>query len=827
MSLIVAWVLFPAVLAALGAGWGAIAERAAGAPLPAGLLLPTGLAAALVVAGTLTAFAPTAPAAVPVVAAGAGAGLLLLPRRLPSPWLVLLVLGVLLAYGAPVLLSGHATFTGFIKLDDTSTWFNIVDHVFSHARSVSGEQPSTYRLVFTGDVGPSYPLGAFMLPGVARAIVGWDIAWVFQPYMACAGAALGLCIYALLGPLVSSTRVRAVLAFVAAQPALLYGYSLWGGIKEMTTAFLLALAVALTAALLPRRPRHWRELVPLAVALGALIQTLGPGGVGWVGPALVILGGFWLYGERRGDRRARAPLGTLAALTALVAAFVVPVWAVMGALVSNQNGFLSGLFSSGQSQATKLGNLIHPLSVFQLAGIWPVGDFRLTAPTLWSTLLIGALLVSACVALYLGIRRRSYTVPLYVLVALSGCAAIYFGGGTPWVTAKGLAISSPALLTAALAGAGLLWSAGGRRRVAGVGGAALSLVLIGGVLWSNVLAYGDATLAPRERMTELEHIGTLVAGAGPTLVNDYEIYADRHFLRAGAPVEPAEYRTATLPLQSGAILTKAAAADLDSFALDTLEPYRSIVTPRSPAESRPPSDYRLVWQGRYYQLWQRPTQPATKILQHIALGESGTLHYCGAAQNGQTEPLCSIDPTATPPCTWLQTLARQAIGEHAQLLVYARPEPIVARGDETLWPGTWYHDPAARTLEPLKPGELISHIAVGTDGAYELWLGGSFTRGFRVSVDGRYLGDVSNELSAINGYAHVANVSLSRGVHTFALEYPGPNLSPGSAENGLTSLSAVALEPRSPRSELIEVSPQRSATLCGRSLDWVELAGPA
>src|SRR5207245_7687951 len=121
-------------------------------------------------------------------------------------------------------------------------------------------------------------------------------------------------------------------------------------------------------------------------------------------------------------------------------------------------------------------------------------------------------------------------------------------------------------------------------------------------------------------------------------------------------------------------------------------------------------------------------------------------------------------------------------------------EPIVARGDETLWPGTWYHDPAGHTLEPLKPGELISHIAAGNDGAYELWLGGSFTRGFRVSVDGRYLGDVSNELSAINGYAHVANVSLTRRVHTFALEYPGPNLSPGSAENGLTSLSAIALE---------------------------------
>jgi hypothetical protein len=77
-----------------------------------------------------------------------------------------------------VLLSGQATFTGFIKLDDSSTWFNIVGHVMSHARSVSGEPPSTYSLQYSGDVGPAYPLGSFMLLGVAP-LVGVDVAWIF------------------------------------------------------------------------------------------------------------------------------------------------------------------------------------------------------------------------------------------------------------------------------------------------------------------------------------------------------------------------------------------------------------------------------------------------------------------------------------------------------------------------------------------------------------------------------------------------------------------------------------------------------------------------
>src|SRR6476646_10555964 len=157
VSLIVAWVAFPLVLAAIAAGWGMIAQLAAGAPVAGALLLPLGLAAAIVVAGTLTAFAATAPAAAPVVAAGAAAGLFVawparrlepLRRRLGAPesvlspaawraalWPALAAVGVLLAYGAPVLLSGQATFAGFIRLDDTATWLNIIDHAMSHARS--------------------------------------------------------------------------------------------------------------------------------------------------------------------------------------------------------------------------------------------------------------------------------------------------------------------------------------------------------------------------------------------------------------------------------------------------------------------------------------------------------------------------------------------------------------------------------------------------------------------------------------------------------------------------------------------------------------------
>ena len=154
-------------------------------------------------------------------------------------------------------------------------------------------------------------------------------------------------------------------------------------------------------------------------------------------------------------------------------------------------------------------------------------------------------------------------------------------------------------------------------------------------------------------MSELAHIGKLVAGKGPTFINDYEIYADRHFLRDGAPVEPAEYRAVDLPTSRGILLVKFAYADLDSFSLATLLPYRSIVIRDSPVESRPPSIYRLVWQGRYYALYQRPAHPATRIVTHFPLGDQASYPYCGNAENGPSLPVCARSPPPLcPPARW-------------------------------------------------------------------------------------------------------------------------------------------------------------------------------
>src|SRR3954447_11820736 len=226
--------------------------------------------------------------------------------------------------------------------------------------------------------------------------------------------------------------------------------------------------------------------------------------------------------------------------------------------------------------------------------------------------------------------RRRLSGPLVlaatVLVALIGLSTY---GSSPWVEAKALAIASPAVVLVALLGACLL--AEGRRalRVTGV----VALVAIGaGIAWSNWLAYRDVKLAPRDRLAELVTIGHRFAGQGPALINEYEPYGARYFLRKLDPEAPAELRRRVIPLRSGQGLGKNQWAPVDEFLLEPILLYRTIVTRRSPAEARPPAEYRLRYSGRYYDVWQRDVPQRARVLPYSIFGDqqsAGALPPCG------------------------------------------------------------------------------------------------------------------------------------------------------------------------------------------------------
>jgi len=171
-----------------------------------------------------------------------------------------------------VLFIWRRTFAGYIKLDDTATYLAMLDRYLDHGYNVAGLAPSTYERTLTTSLSTGYPMGSLMPLGAGHKLLGTDAAWLWQPYLCFLAAMIALGLYVLAAPLVRARPLRAFGAAVAASAALLYGYALWGGIKELAMAMLLVLV----AALLPTfvRAPGWRNGLPLAVVGAATVGAV-------------------------------------------------------------------------------------------------------------------------------------------------------------------------------------------------------------------------------------------------------------------------------------------------------------------------------------------------------------------------------------------------------------------------------------------------------------------------------------------------------------------------------------------------------------------------
>jgi hypothetical protein len=763
LSLFAAWVVYPLVLLALCSGMGLLVDALAGRRLPGALVPPVGLAAIVVVGQFTTWSDATAELSVPLVCflAALGPGFAL-PWRFarPDPWAAGAALAVFAVFAAPVVLSGEPTFAGYIKLDDTATWLALTDRVMEHGHSLAGLEPSTYRATLEFNLAGGYPVGAFLPFGVAQKLTGGDLAWVFQPYLTFLAAMLSLCLWQVAGAVLERPPARAFVAFIAAQPALLFGYALWGGVKEMAAAALVALAAALAPAAVRAGGRP-RDTLPLALAAAALVGVLSPGGLVWLGPMLLALAYLAL---RRFDLRgALARIGFFAA--ALVA---MSVPALATGLVPPTSKPLVG--SNGE------GNLRGPLEPLQALGIWPSGDFRFHPDASVGTAILVALgLLAALLGLRAAWRHRA-AAPLLLASALIAAGAIVVLG-SPWAAGKALATVSPAAL--ALAALGALAAL----RLDRPSGVALLAVVAGGVLWSNVLAYGGVDLAPYGQLRELEQIGKEFAGQGPTLMTEYNPYGARHFLREEDGEGASELRVREVPLREGGTVTKGYGVDTDELALSGLLEFRTLVLRRSPVRSRPPSPYRLVRAGKYYEVWQRPVERFGAIPEHQPYG-------------GES------DPAAVPSCSEINGVGLLALQNHlpnARLLA-ARHAPIYDATD--------------------------GNLTVPRAGVYEAWLKGSARGAISLYVDGRKIGEVRQQLENEGGWLQLGVSQLIAGHHEAELRFGGADLHPGSGGFPRPETGPLLFTPAGPEvGHLVTVPIAEASRLCGPPWDWIEAIG--
>ena len=433
-------------------------------------------------------------------------------------------------------------------------------------------------------------------------------------------------------------------------------------------------------------------------------------------------------------------------------------------------------------------------------GVWPAEDFRLD-PDFKTAVTIVALVLGglAAIAAYTAIRDREPVLPAYALGGAAAFALVY-ALGSPWIDGKGMSIVSPALLSAALAGAVLLV----QRTSHNVEGWLAGALAAGLILYTSLLFYQGVFLAPREEHRELERIGERFEGEGPALMTEGSVYGPRHFLRRLDAENAKDLRRRQVPLADGGLPDELPYLDTDAIATASLQPYDLLVLRRSPVASRPPGDFGLVEAGTYYEVWKRggPGAGAASPANRLPLGEP---------------PLQS---SAVPDCETVRALADGA-GPNGTLLAARPRDGSVLDLSGASLPASWQS--TGSTFTPDSPGTAEIDAQVGTDGEYTVWVGGNVHGELAVSAGGRTAAPRRQALN-IGLYEPFGPFELSQGTETIALDYSeGPH--PGSGADP-TPIGPILLERIQPDDRgTVSVSTSSYRQLCDEPWDWIEASG--
>jgi hypothetical protein len=799
--MVVAWVVFPVVLLVVCCGCGLLVERLGGWPLAGGLVPCVGLASVIVVASLTTRTAATARLTTPVVVVLAIIGYVSSRGRLrrlrPDPWMLGAAVGVFAVSAAPVVLSGNATFLGYFILNDSAVHFALTDQLLAHGPSLTSLAPSAYSVILHGYMGTSYPTGADVALGAIRPLVGQDVAWIFQPFLAVAMALGCVAISELLDKVVEARWLRATCAFVTAQAGLVYAFYLEASVKEIVTTMLVTVTIALIFATLHRlRPR---SIVALAVVVFAGFDVLQLTVVPWLGlpVGVFVIVAAWRSRHLMHRFRTRRLVITTAGAALALAALSAPLISQAATFVQVANAVLT--------QKNDLANLVTPLLKWQILGIWPSGDFRYPVVSHYRIIyaLLGVAAASGVIGIFWAVRRRAFA-PLLLIVGDGVAAAYLLSRASPYASAKVMMIFSLAVVLASMLGAAALYD-GGRR----VEATLLATVIAFGVLWTNALAYKYSSVAPRSRLAELASIGSRFKGEGPTFFNLSDEFAI-HFLRDTAPtfaywVNPTP--RAGLPARTG-FQTRRLPWDPNDLALTYLERFRLLVLGRSPLTSRPPANYQLAYHGRFYNVWRRTSSP--QILSHVSLSSR-------------------VYPAAVPSCRVVMATAAVALREHARLAYVrwtATPTLIPAQAAR---PSGWVPvggDPLE--LIPRPDGSEVSGtLEVDRPGRYQVWLDGSFGQRFQVWVGRKHVGSVADQLGPPGQALMIGSVTLNSGRQPVLIDRPPAGLSPNQDEanpnNRLLGPLMLVRDGTASSPPVSEIAPARAHSICGRVLNWIEV----
>jgi hypothetical protein len=782
---------------ALCLGCGLALERALRVRLGNALLLPLGLCIALALI-------------YPGYAAGAGdwlaivllltvtlAGLVLakdgVRARLNPGWPGVAGLAAYVLFMLPVIAYGHWTWSGYDFVNDSGFEMLLASHIKGYGLML-GNIPLTSEQQFLMSYFKSgYPLGTQSLLGTLSGLTDTDVAVIYQGFIASL-AGLGAVALATVMRGLLDARRAAFVGFVAIAANLTYQYALQGNIKEIGLLATLCAGLAVGREAI-ELARPYVGAVLLAVVAAAALASYNAVAVPFLGALALFLGLGLVF--VRGERPSLRWGGPLAVGLGLAGLLAIP------SLLSFKTFF--NVASAGQGStgvgATQLGQLLRPLPLSQLSGVWLSGEYRVAIvsqhagllTTIATVVILVAILpgvVWALLGRQVGVPVAAGTVGLVLLVV--------FHRISPYAQGKLLAMSSPLVVLAGMAG---LLGMRARRP------AAIGMVLAAGVslaiLASDLLAYNHDRVAPNARIEAIRQAGDHFAGRGLVLWNEFEEYA-KYFARSAKISVPFEALTPQQVQLRSPTYFYGHYFDLDQELLTFVEGYPIIVTRRSPSASRPPANYKLVYENAYYLGWERSSKP--QVLEHLPLQQL-------------------YSPSLPIACSALAPIVAKA-PSGSRLVVANAPEiswyePI---SDKRRSSG-WAPDPnQAGSVYTVTAGHAEGVLNIERAGSYALWVQGDFPRPVHVQVDGRNAGSVSGS-NTPGQWLQAATLHLKAGGYRVrVVKDPGRrHFGPGEWATG--TLGAVALQAEAPE-RLQTLSLSRWRSLCGRQADWVEVVRP-
>jgi hypothetical protein len=699
---------------------------------------------------------------------------------------------VYVLYMLPVIVYGHWTWVGYDFVNDSAFEMLLASHIKGYGLTLGNIPLTSAQQFLNSYLNTGYPLGTQSLLGTISGLTGTEVAVLYQGFLASL-AALGALALATVTRGLLDPRRAALAAFAAMAANLTYQYAMQGNIKEIGLLAILCAGVAVGREAI-ELGRAYAGAALMAVVAAAALAAYNAVAVPFLGALALFLGLGLLF--VRHSRPSRAWVGPLLVGLGLAGLLAIP------SLLSFKTFF--SVASTGQSAngtaavPIQLGQLLRALPLSQLSGVWLSGEYRAVIAShragLLTSIATVAILLAIVPCVAWALRRRAVAVP--AMVGMVGLVLlIVFPRVSPYAQGKLLAMCSPLVVLAGVAG--LLY-------LRGRGWGALGLLLAASatiaILASDLLAYNHDRVAPTARMEAIRQTGDHFAGRGLVLWNEFEEFA-KYFARAAKISVPFEALTPQQVELHNPTYFYGHYFDLDEELLSFVEKYPIIVTRRSPAASRPPANYKLVYENAYYLGWERTAKP--EVLAHLPLQQLYS-------------PAFPVD------CPTLAAMVAKAPrGSH---LTVAKPPELVAYEPQPnpKRPALWPPDPAqAGSVFTAGPGRVKGELEVTHPGDYRVWVQGDFPRPLHVRVDAREVGTVSGS-NTPGQWLQAATLRLTAGRHLVEVEKaPGrDHLGPG--EWAVGTFGAVALQSEAPE-RMVTLPLSSWHRLCSKEADWVEV----